>query len=44
MASSIWLVNFDPTTGSEIKETRPTVILAGIILECDGRSRCGGPI
>jgi mRNA interferase MazF len=25
----IWLVNFDPTLGSEIKKTRPAVILSG---------------
>jgi mRNA interferase MazF len=25
----IWLVNFDPTIGSEIKKTRPGVILTG---------------
>jgi mRNA interferase MazF len=25
----IWLVNFDPTIGSEIKKTRPAVILSG---------------
>jgi mRNA interferase MazF len=25
----IWLVNFDPTIGSEIKKTRPAIILSG---------------
>ena len=25
----IWLVNFDPTIGSEIKKTRPAVIVSG---------------
>lgn len=25
----IWLVNFDPTIGSEIRKTRPAVILSG---------------
>lgn len=25
----IWLVNFDPTLGSEIKKTRPAIILSG---------------
>ena len=25
----IWLVNFDPTLGSEIKKTRPAVIISG---------------
>ena len=25
----IWLVNFDPTIGSEIKKTRPAIILTG---------------
>lgn len=25
----IWLVNFDPTIGSEIKKTRPAVIISG---------------
>lgn len=25
----IWLVNFDPSIGSEIKKTRPAVILSG---------------
>jgi mRNA interferase MazF len=25
----IWLVNFDPTLGSEIKKTRPATILSG---------------
>jgi len=24
----IWLVNFDPTIGSEMKKTRPAVILS----------------
>lgn len=27
--SEIWLVNFDPTIGSEIKKTRPAIILSG---------------
>jgi mRNA interferase MazF len=25
----IWLVNFDPTLGSEIKKTRPAIIISG---------------
>ncbi len=25
----IWLVNFDPTIGSEIRKTRPAIILSG---------------
>ena len=25
----IWLVNFDPTIGSEIKKTRPAIIISG---------------
>ena len=25
----IWLVSFDPTIGSEIKQTRPAIILSG---------------
>ena len=25
----IWLVNFDPTIGSEIKKTRPAILLSG---------------
>ena len=25
----IWLVNFDPTIGSEIKKTRPAIVLSG---------------
>jgi mRNA interferase MazF len=25
----IWLVNFDPTLGSEIKKTRPAIIVSG---------------
>jgi len=25
----IWLVNFDPTLGSEIKKTRPPIIISG---------------
>jgi Growth inhibitor len=26
---SIWLVNFDPSVGTEIRKTRPAVIISG---------------
>jgi mRNA interferase MazF len=28
--SEIWLINFDPTVGTEIKKIRPAVVLSAI--------------